>query len=49
VRDIPGAVRRNNRECAGAVAHYVGIRRMNRSKRPAGFSSDGRKLRTCPN
>jgi hypothetical protein len=44
-----GAVRRNDRECAGAFAHYVGIRRMNRSKHPAGFSSDGRELRTCPN
>jgi hypothetical protein len=44
-----GALRRNGRECAGAFAHYVGIRRMNRSKRPAEFSSDGRKLRTGPN
>jgi hypothetical protein len=43
------AVRRNDRECAGAFAHYFGIRRMNPSKRPAGFSADGRKVRTCPN
>ena len=31
-----GAVRRNDRECAGAFTQYVGIRRMNRSKRPVG-------------
>ena len=43
-----GAVRRNGRECAGAFAHYVGIRRMNRSKAPGGVQFRRSQLRTCP-